>query len=119
MSSRLVALSAFAALILGGCAHDVSGVGETGLFDKLFARSEPVPEAVVHEAAAAPVQVATAQSWGDPGPMPIGHPGPKAVASTDGPYLLDTGDRLASSSTASRTCRASISSTTTAASPSR
>ena len=94
MSSRLVALSAFAALILGGCAHDVSGVGETGLFDKLFARSEPVPEAVVHEAAAAPVQVATAQSWGDPGPMPIGHPGPKAVASTDGPYLLDTGDRL-------------------------
>ena len=97
MSSRLVALSAFAALALGACAHDVSGPGEPTVFDQLFSRSEAT-DAVVQPAVAPagppPVQVTTSQSWGDPGPAPVGHAGPKAVASTDGPYLLDTGDRL-------------------------
>jgi polysaccharide biosynthesis/export protein len=39
------------------------------------------------------VAIATQTSYGEPSPPP-GLRGPKAVADSDGPYLLDTGDRL-------------------------
>lgn len=46
----------------------------------------PASEPAVHEE----VQVA----YGEPPVVPAGFNGPQAVADTDGPYLLDTGDRL-------------------------
>jgi polysaccharide export outer membrane protein len=40
-------------------------------------------------------QVAANDSWGEPGVVPVAlSQAPQAVADTDGPYLLDTGDRL-------------------------
>lgn len=95
MSSRVAALAALASLALGACAHDGDGIGSA--FEKVFARDDvPVAatETVAAPAGAPPVQVVTGGSWGDPGPGPVMPAGPKAVASTDGPYLLDTGDRL-------------------------
>jgi polysaccharide biosynthesis/export protein len=100
MSSRLVALSTIAALALGACAHDGSSGGEPSVFEQLFSRSDapPVHEPVTIPVAAAPgpapVHIGATDSWGEPRAVPAGLVGPKAVASTDGPYLLDTGDRL-------------------------
>ncbi len=34
------------------------------------------------------------ESWGEPDIVPVALTGPKAVADSDGPYLLDSGDRL-------------------------
>lgn len=93
MSSRVAAVVALASLALGACAHDGDGVGS--VFEKMFTREGvPVVETVAAPAGPPPVQVATGTSWGDPGQGPVMPAGPKAVASTDGPYLLDTGDRL-------------------------
>lgn len=96
MSSRLVALSMLASLALGACAHE--GAGESSFFGGLLARDEApveaVAEPVMAPAVAPPVQTTVAHSWGDPGTGPVMPAGPKAVAATDGPYLLDTGDRL-------------------------
>lgn len=41
-----------------------------------------------------PVQAVEQVSWGAPQVVPAGFSGPQAVADADGPYLLDTGDRL-------------------------
>jgi polysaccharide export outer membrane protein len=42
-----------------------------------------------------PVHMASHQSWGEPTIMPAAFAsGPQAVADTDGPYLLDSGDKL-------------------------
>ncbi len=82
MSSRNVVFTSIASLLLGACATD--GPGDGSVFEHLFARN----------GGEAPVQVSHSQSWGDPRSTPAGFDGPKAVASTDGPYLLDTGDRL-------------------------
>ena len=43
---------------------------------------------------AADVAVASNTSWGQPVPPLPGLQGPQAVADSDGPYLLDTGDKL-------------------------
>ncbi len=41
------------------------------------------------------VEFAETQTWGAPHLLPVGFDGgPQAVADTDGPYILDTGDRL-------------------------
>lgn len=94
MAARLAILSVLAALALGGCAHDFAG-------GDVFAGAEPpapgdeiVEQARAQAAAQIPVQTIVSRSWGDPGPLPVGPAGPRAVAATDGPYLLDTGDRL-------------------------
>ena len=92
MSSRTLMLSLISTLALGACAHDGSGPGDPSLFERLFLRTDdPVAETA---GAPAPVHVGVTQSYGEPTAVPIGLVGPKAVASTDGPYLLDTGDRL-------------------------
>lgn len=92
MSSRTLMLSLISTLALGACAHDGSGPGDPSLFERLFLRAdEPAAETA---GAPAPVHVGVTQSYGEPTAVPIGLVGPKAVASTDGPYLLDTGDRL-------------------------
>jgi polysaccharide biosynthesis/export protein len=97
MSSRIIALTAIATLALGACAHDGSGGAEPSIFEQLFARgadAPPVAEPVSIAAAPAPVHIGVNQSYGEPTAVPAGLVGPKAVAATDGPYLLDTGDRL-------------------------
>ena len=81
MSPRIVAITLFTSMALGACAHD----GPGSFFDMLGQRDAGMA------AEAAP---SGAPSYGEPVIVPVGLSGPKAVASTDGPYLLDTGDRL-------------------------
>lgn len=60
------------------------------------------PGALVHDAAARSGRAAHAEdvhrldhtSWGPPLVVPAALKGPRAVAESDGPYLLDTGDQL-------------------------
>ena len=80
MSSRLVAFTLFTTLALGACARDG---GDGSFLDQMLPRDT----AVVSEAA--PVA-----GHGEAAVMPVSLAGPRAVAASDGPYLLDTGDRL-------------------------
>ncbi len=92
MFSRRMLAFVGAALLLTGCAHEPDGAsGLATLFGQGLARSGPDSTPV---AVAAPVHTGVNTSWGEPTTVPIGLSGPKAVADTDGPYLLDTGDRL-------------------------
>lgn len=102
---RFVALAAIA--VLGGCA---SYPGEATLPDVLDVSailppeiampSDPVVASgpVTEDGYALPVApVTTVNSdvaWGEPTIVPHEVVGPAAVADSDGPYLLDTGDRL-------------------------
>ncbi|MCH9807695.1 MAG: polysaccharide export protein [Alphaproteobacteria bacterium] len=58
----------------------------------------PTPEGVPVDAGRVSeepmVHVGSHESWGEPDVIPVALTGPKAVADTDGPYLLDSGDRL-------------------------
>jgi polysaccharide biosynthesis/export protein len=91
MASRFISLTVLGTLALGACAHD-NAVGNGNIFDQLFAKGDiPVAEA---DGPAVPPQVLVNHSVGEPTVVPVGLAGPKAVAATDGPYLLDTGDRL-------------------------
>lgn len=75
---------------LAGCAENASyDAVNASIFGDgpIFAGDAAVPaEEAVHQAS----QV----SFGEPQVVPAGFNGPHAVADTDGPYLLDTGDRL-------------------------
>jgi len=73
-----VVIPAVAALLVSACAPSY----EQAMLDP--AVSTPPPA----------VHVAQTVSWGEPTVVPAGLAGPHAVADTDGPYLLDTGDRL-------------------------
>lgn len=88
MSSRRLLAFTGAALLLAGCAHDHGG---SNMLGQVFGRSgdDAAPISV-----AAPTHAGVNTAWGEPTAVPVGLVGPKAVASTDGPYLLDTGDRL-------------------------
>ena len=92
MPVRISALIASSmCLLLGACAHD-GGFPMEPVADAAGQAGAAVSEAVTGypEPVAATEQV----TWGAPGDVPIMPRGPKAVADTDGPYLLDTGDRL-------------------------
>lgn len=93
MSKRLVGFCGAALLLLSGCAMDQdAGVSDASLAaprDATVVGGFPTPMAP----GANDVAVATTTSWGEPTPPPRLQ-GPRAVADTDGPYLLDTGDRL-------------------------
>lgn len=84
MQSRLLSLSFCVALGFGlvGCSHfDERGEGEQ----------------VVHVGPDAPAEAhdgPALHAWSAPTVVPVALQGPQAVADTDGPYLLDTGDRL-------------------------
>ncbi|MEQ1714732.1 MAG: polysaccharide biosynthesis/export family protein [Hyphomicrobium sp.] len=101
MSVRIKFAAVAASALLAGCA----GLpGEGFMSEPLFsagteasvkdggtvevANGYPVPVAPDH------VAVAEQVAWGEPGMVPADLAGPRAVAETDGPYLLDTGDRL-------------------------
>ena len=84
----LVSAALFASL--GGCAENssVDALGSSIFGDgPVFASDVALPP---EEAVSESAQVA----FGEPAVVPVGFKGPKAVADSDGPYLLDTGDRL-------------------------
>ena len=121
MSVRLLFLSVASATLIAGCGHDY---GQMTVADAQIATDDAgsvkdgaAPAESTAEAGAAPVEngypvpvastvadrrpdmseatVAAQQvAWGDPTVMPSEVIGPRAVAESDGPYLLDTGDRL-------------------------
>ena len=93
MSMRLIGFCGAAALLLSGCAIDhESGVTDAGI---VAPREALVVNGIPTPVAAGPddVTVATQGSWGEPH-APRHLKGPRAVAESDGPYLLDSGDRL-------------------------
>jgi polysaccharide export outer membrane protein len=113
MSVRKLLLSAVAAVLCAGCAHDngppfamaasgasisVKDQGRDAAAAERVSDGYPVPVAEapadrrpdISEANVAAEQVA----WGEPAVVPNELKGPRAVAESDGPYLLDTGDRL-------------------------
>ena len=121
MSARLQFLSASAAaLLLCGCASDndqmtvadaqiVSGQEgsiKDGAVTGGMSADAPAPVASGYPVPVAPTEadrrpssseatIAAQQvAWGEPTAPPVEVMGPRAVAETDGPYLLDTGDRL-------------------------
>ena len=81
MSSRAVLLSAVLALTLQACAHFDEGPGG----DTVVSVAAPPPH---------PGYGPALTAWSAPTVVPAGLVGPHAVADTDGPYLLDSGDRL-------------------------
>lgn len=92
MSIRLAGICSAALLMLTGCAMDSeSGSVDVALSTKDVAAvgGYPTPTGP----GPGDVAVVSKSSWGNPG-LPLGVRGPRAVADTDGPYLLDTGDRL-------------------------
>ena len=116
MSVRSLLLSVATAACLAGCGHDY---GQMTVADAQIATEDggSIKDAPAADAAAAPVEngypvpvtptvadqrpnisdatVAAEQvAWGEPTAMPSEVIGPRAVAESDGPYLLDTGDRL-------------------------
>lgn len=93
MSVRIKLVTVAASALLAGCA----GVGEGYVFEPAISDAVAVETGDPQYAASGPdvtaVQAEHA-AWGEPQQMPSDLIGPKAVADTDGPYLLDTGDRL-------------------------
>jgi polysaccharide export outer membrane protein len=97
MSLRLLVIGVTLALGLAGCAHD----GDWLAYDQA---REDARTAIASENGAISngypvpvgpaVETAAQTSWGEPLIVPANLTGPQAVADGDGPYLLDTGDRL-------------------------
>ncbi|PPC87893.1 MAG: sugar transporter [Hyphomicrobium sp.] len=107
---KLIVVCAGAAL-MAGCASgpdhiaiadaQISADTQGSIKDPALVTSEdvhpvPISSAAAHPAddSAHPVMAVATSSWGEPGHLPSDVIGPQAVADTDGPYLLDTGDRL-------------------------
>ena len=79
-------------MLMVGLAFSLSGCAEN-LDQRRYAVASEIQAAPVIEVpmpVPPPVQVA----WGEPAVHPMMPKGPRAVAEADGPYLLDTGDRL-------------------------
>lgn len=102
MSVRILGAVIAASLALSGCAS----LNADGLFSDavVYAPAEAAPPEqgplVDENGYAIPVMPAEVvvsndhQAWGEPTSVPPQLAGPQAVADSDGPYLLDTGDRL-------------------------
>ncbi len=105
ISAVLLPMTLGFATLLAGCSHHDAGMpgpGETvmmaapqstggGLWSTVVnVGHQGVPQIPI----SAPEHVGQVSSWGEPSVVAGGTHGPRAVASTDGPYLLDTGDRL-------------------------
>lgn len=96
MSVRFKFAAVAVTALLPGCAgfpggnflSDTIAVADSGMAAQTMPdNGYPVP---VEPAVAVQAQ----GSWGEPAMVPYDLVGPKAVADTDGPYLLDTGDKL-------------------------
>ncbi|MCB1521347.1 MAG: polysaccharide export protein [Hyphomicrobiaceae bacterium] len=99
MFVRRVALPTVLAVLLTGCAHDGDIFSDAArIFDDAPRHASeiapPLENGYPTPVAAPVVTVSGETTFGDPG-TPRGLPrAPHAVADTDGPYLLDTADRL-------------------------
>jgi polysaccharide biosynthesis/export protein len=108
MSVRLKFVAVSSALLLSGCAHfpgelfssDMTLPSDEGAIASSegsikdgapIATADGYPVPVTSAEALPPVQQV---AWGEPAMPPHDLQGPHAVADTDGPYLLDSGDRL-------------------------
>jgi len=99
MFVRCVAVSALAAFAVAGCAHDqdlFSGDGAIFAESPAHVSQAPAPVENGYPAPiAAPVVTVSHQvsdgATAQPAMLP---PGPQAVADSEGPYLLDSGDKL-------------------------
>jgi polysaccharide biosynthesis/export protein len=94
MSIRLSGICSAALLMLTGCAIDSESGGgaQVGILstkDAVVVGGYPTPTGP----GPGDVGIVSKSSWGEPG-LPPGVRGPRAVADSDGPYLLDSGDRL-------------------------
>lgn len=78
------------ACLLGGCAHIEAWTTETSAYTPV----EPGWETAVVAAARADGWTPSVHVVSEPTVVPVSLEGPQAVADSDGPYLLDTGDRL-------------------------
>lgn len=96
MSVRSLFAAVAASAMLSGCAN--SPVADLMAESVAIADASTPVEPVVADGYAVPVAPAVAvdghTAWGEPVRVTPDLIGPKAVADTDGPYLLDTGDRL-------------------------
>lgn len=96
MSVRFKFAAVAATALLSGCASFPAGDFLSDPF--VVAGPDMAAQTVPDEGYPAPVEpvvaVQTQGSWGEPAMVPADLAGPKAVADTDGPYLLDTGDKL-------------------------
>lgn len=79
MSPRALMVSIALSALLAGCSSSPDRWFEAGVRDAGEASADAGPAAVV---------------WSEPTVVPVAVHGPQAVADTDGPYLLDSGDRL-------------------------
>ena len=86
MSKIAKAVCAIALLAVSGCAADFDAMVPDPVV------SQPAPVDIGADAVA--VTTAQTSSFGQPSPPSAALRGPHAVADSDGPYLLDTGDRL-------------------------
>lgn len=77
-----------AALLLAGCAHDPETVVSAALTNIGGHAGQ------VHVFEGGSKQTAEQVTWGAPTVQPAGFQGTQMVADAEGPYLLDTGDRL-------------------------
>lgn len=92
MPRPLIIVGFALALGLGGCAHDHSTLGQGLTFP---GDGPPITVAQASAPDAPPVEHTLAhESFGAPIVVPANIRGPHAVAESDGPYLLDTGDKL-------------------------
>lgn len=100
MSVRFKFAAVIATAFLAGCAGGPAGdlLADFGAVTEAVTSDAPVAEAAVADGYAVPVAPVVAveghTTWGAPGPVSPDLAGPRAVAETDGPYLLDTGDKL-------------------------
>lgn len=76
----------------GMAASIATGMRDTGR--AMASAPEYVEEAVAEPAGMPQTHTMVHESWGEPDVVPVALTGPKAVADSDGPYLLDSGDRL-------------------------
>ena len=92
-SGRALVAAAFLALLPGCAENPAAGTMSSSIFGEgaIFG-GDPLPGGPAGPDA--PVHEASQVSFGEPQVVPAGFNGPQAVADTDGPYLLDTGDRL-------------------------
>lgn len=98
LPKRIALTAALIVPLLSGCAGNAAMNGiETAIFG-----DGPLPAAAVAVASDTPViagepsaYAASQVTWGEPQIVPAGFGNaPQAVADTDGPYLLDSGDKL-------------------------
>ena len=90
MRLLLIPVCLASTLALTGCAFDQLTSGpDTGVAEVASSvDGYPVPQAPSR------IRAEARESWGEPQVVPAGLKGPHAVADADGPYLLDTGDKL-------------------------